>query len=176
MRGLPMLPPVWPDNSATVGWESRGLYASARELGGQDMDYDRPYRHRRTSRTWPTWLYYLTAAVLVLLTMPMYHVILGSHERGASSPVVAASPSVAQRLVSQGVADAVAPMQQQQNRNFYEIQARARQRTPAALGRRLASNERCIGGSIVRVDDVRGVPTYTQETDGAHPVACPQPH
>lgn len=66
-------------------------------------------------------------------------------------------------------------LQAQAQRNAYVAQAQAQHRAPAPLGRQLAGNERCIGGSIVRVDEVNGVPAYTQESDGMHPVACPQP-
>lgn len=59
-------------------------------------------------------------------------------------------------------------------RNTYVLQQQMHGRAPVPSGRQLAANERCVGGSIVRVDKVAGVPTYTQESDGVHPLACPQ--
>lgn len=71
------------------------------------------------------------------------------------------------------VNDAYAPLQQRAQRDAYVSRARAANRTPAAAERQLADNERCLGGSIVRVDDVDGVPTYTQMTANGRPLACP---
>lgn len=62
----------------------------------------------------------------------------------------------------------------QSKRNAYVSQQQYQGRAPAAVGRQLAANERCVGGSIVRFDQINGVPTYTQESDGSHPLACPQ--
>jgi len=58
-------------------------------------------------------------------------------------------------------------------RQSEQLTAQAKHMVAAEQGRILAPNERCIGGSIVRVDTVNGVPTYTQISDGARPVMCP---
>ena len=58
-------------------------------------------------------------------------------------------------------------------RQIEQLTAQSRHMAAAEPGRTLAANERCIGGSIVRVETVNGVPTYTQISDGAHPVMCP---
>ena len=59
------------------------------------------------------------------------------------------------------------------HRQMEQLTAQAKHMAAADPGRMLAPNERCIGGSIVRVETVNGVPTYTQVSDGAHPVMCP---
>ena len=60
-----------------------------------------------------------------------------------------------------------------QRRQVEQLTAQARHMAAPENGRALAANERCIGGSIVRVEMVNGVPTYTQVSDGARPVMCP---
>ena len=127
----------------------------------------------RRRRSFPAWAYYLVAAILFVPTIPMYRYILG---RGEAQPVLAfqPAPSIAQRVVDSGIREAVAPATEQVARNSYVIQAAARHLAPAPPGRRLAPDEHCVGGSIVRVDLVNGVTTYTQEMGGNLPMACPQ--
>ena len=127
----------------------------------------------RRKRSFPAWAYYLVAAILFAPTIPMYRYILS---RGEPQPVLAfqPAPSIAQRAIDSGLKADLAPVIQQEQYNQYVIQATARHLAPAPPGRRLAPDEHCVGGSIVRVDVVNGVTTYTQETDGALPMACPQ--
>lgn len=72
---------------------------------------------------------------------------------------------------------AVTEMQQQQlamaQRQALEARAAAKRMAAPEQGRVLASNEQCVGGSIVRVEQIDGVPSYTQVMDGARPVMCP---
>lgn len=56
-----------------------------------------------------------------------------------------------------------------QQRQIEQLTAQARHMKAADSGRVLAANERCIGGAIVRVETVSGVPTYTQVSDGDRP-------
>ncbi|TBR39348.1 MULTISPECIES: hypothetical protein [Dyella] len=74
---------------------------------------------------------------------------------------------------------AVEAMQQQQvamaQRQAVEARAQSRRMAAPEEGRVLASNETCVGGSIVRLEQIDGVPTYTQVTDGSKPVMCPAP-
>lgn len=72
------------------------------------------------------------------------------------------------------VQTAMQPIQEQAKRDVYVARSQAEHHAPAPVGRQLASNERCIGGTIVRVEEINGVPTYTQVNNGAHPLACPQ--
>lgn len=127
----------------------------------------------RRKRSFPAWAYYLVAAILFVPTIPMYRYIL---RRAEPQPVLTfqPAPSIAQRAIDAGLKADLAPVIQQEQYNQYVIQAEARHLTPAPRGRRLAPDEHCVGGSIVRVDKVNGVTTYTQEMGGVVPMACPQ--
>lgn len=125
-------------------------------------------------RSYPWWVYFCEALVLFILMVPVYHVIRAPRGDTSSAPIVVASPSIAQRVIGAGLQQDMAPLIQQEQYNQYVIQADARHLTPAPRGRRLAANEHCIGGSIVRVDLVNGVTTYTQEMGGDLPMACPE--
>lgn len=59
------------------------------------------------------------------------------------------------------------------HRQAEQLTAQSKHMVAADQGRTLAPNEKCIGGSIVRLETVNGVPTYTQVSDGAQPVMCP---
>lgn len=127
----------------------------------------------RRKRSFPAWAYYLVAAILFAPTIPMYRYIL---RRGEPQPVLTfqPAPSIAQRAINAGLKADLAPVIQQEQYNQYVIQADAHHLSPAPRGRRLAADEHCVGGSIVRVDVVKGVTTYTQEMRGYLPEACPQ--
>lgn len=79
----------------------------------------------------------------------------------------------AEDTIQHTVTDMAARQQAIQHRQIEQLTAQARHMAPPEAGRVLAANERCIGGSIVRVETVNGVPTYTQISDGARPVMCP---
>lgn len=129
---------------------------------------------RPRKRSYPWWVYACEALVLFVLMVPVYHVIHAPRADTSSAPIVVASPSIAQRVIGAGLQADMAPLIQQEQYNQYVIQADARQLTPAPPGRRLAADEHCVGGSIVRIDLVNGVTTYTQEMGGDRPMACPQ--
>ena len=78
----------------------------------------------------------------------------------------------AEDTIQQAVTEDAKRQQAAQHRRLEQLTAQAKHMTAAAPGRVLASNERCIGGSIVRVETVNGVPTYTQVSDGARPMMC----
>lgn len=78
-----------------------------------------------------------------------------------------------QDTIQHTLADFGQKQQEIQRRQMEQLTAQAKHMAAAQPGRTLAPNERCIGGSIVRVDVVNGVPTYTQVSDGARPVMCP---
>jgi hypothetical protein len=144
------------------------------------MDSDYYYRRSRrrdSSRRW-TWLHWFALVLLVLLAMPVLRAITGAATEVARQPVRPAPldvvPAVAGRAVQDYATHMMDPVRQSMLRNAYVQSSAAHYRAPAPVGRQLAQNEQCVGGSIVHVDQVNGVPTYTQETDGAHPLACPQ--
>jgi hypothetical protein len=132
-------------------------------------------RSQEPRKSWfPSWAYYVVSALLFLPTIPMYRAILAAHGVVFSAPTAKPAPSAGPRLVLADDYRATLPVLQQEARNIYEHQAAARHLTPAPPGRRLAADEHCVGGSIVRVDVVHGVTTYTQEMGGHLPMACPQ--
>lgn len=68
----------------------------------------------------------------------------------------------------------MADSQVQRAQRMHEVAiAQSRHMTDAPVGRVLSADERCIGGSIVRITVDHGVPTYTQLSDGMRPLACP---
>jgi hypothetical protein len=79
----------------------------------------------------------------------------------------------AEDTIQHTMTEMVERQQAAQHRQMEQLTAQARHMAAAEPGRVLAPNERCIGGSIVRVETVNGVPTYTQVSDGARPVMCP---
>jgi len=143
------------------------------------MDDDYYYRRsiRRNSSRRVSWVHYVALVVLILLAMPVLRAIFTATKEVSARPPASPldyAPSVANQAVQDYAHHMMEPLRQSVMRNAYVQQSRASYRAPASVGRQLQSDERCIGGSIVRVDVVDGVPTYTQESDGAHPVACPQ--
>lgn len=132
-------------------------------------------RSQEPRKSWfPSWAYYVVSALLFLPTIPMYRAILAAHGVDFSSPSAQPAPSAGPRLVLADNYRATLPVLQQEARTIYEHQAVARHQTPAPPGRRLAADEHCVGGSIVRIDVVNGVTTYTQEMADDLPLACPQ--
>ncbi|TAL73784.1 MAG: hypothetical protein EPN56_10280 [Rhodanobacter sp.] len=72
------------------------------------------------------------------------------------------------------VNDSFAPLKAQAQRDAYVARSHAARHAPAPVGRQLADNERCIGGTVVLVEEVDGVPSFKQRTDGSRPLACPE--
>lgn len=121
------------------------------------MDFEvrpdvRPHRSKPRRREWPAWAYYVTAAFLVLLTVPMYRAIFSIRSAPrdpAPAPVVSASPPVS-------ALPAVAPVPVS---------------SPASVDwsrYRLADDQRCVGGAVVEVHgtDYRQIGTISE------PVHC----
>ncbi len=128
-------------------------------------------RSREPRKSWfPTWAYYVLSVLLFLPTIPMYRYILTRARQGDSSSPVA-SPSPAPPRIDAADLQQAMP---QSARLTYELQAASHHLSPAPPWRRLAPDEHCTGGTIVRVDVVRGVTMYTQETSNGLPLACPQ--
>ena len=130
-------------------------------------------RSRQPRKSWfPTWAYYVSALLLFLPTIPMYRYLLhraGYGDLSSSASVGSASP--APPRIDAAELQAAMP---QSPRLTYELQAAAHHLSPAPSWRRLAPDEHCTGGTIVRVDVVEGVTMYTQETSHGLPLACPQ--
>lgn len=129
------------------------------------------HRSREPRKSWfPTWAYYVLSVLLFLPTIPMYRYILSRARQGDSSATVSSASPAPPRI---DAAELQAAMPQSP-RLTYELLAASRHLAPAPPGRRLAPDEHCTGGTVVRVDVVRGVTTYTQETSNGLPLACPQ--
>lgn len=144
------------------------------------------YRRSRRAFDMPAWLYYVVAAFLVLLTVPMYRVLLSVHTAPvAPLPNVQPSSSTPVSVVS---SSAISPVYECMSGRLFEHRSTggfavlqdghfvscgdAARVSMSSLPRHLAPDEHCVGGVVVRVDQVRGVTTYTQEMDGSRSVTC----